>query len=187
MNCVEVQDYLLDYMDNELPASFATDIEHHLRCCSACRESLENYRKTRLIVQLRAVPEPPADYWDETWQRIRERSRASLLQLPSALSKDQVAVADNAAWRRLAAAAVLVCAVIGGSGWLYHEYQERRIVQQLVPMAALQPPISFEPDEELSKDIQRQIELINFSRATTGAIDPISKHAAFVNLEYPPR
>ena len=187
MICVEVQDHLLDYLDNELPATFVTDIERHLRSCSACRESLESYRKTRLIVQLRAVPEPPADYWDETWQRIRERSRASLLQLPAVLSKNEVTVVDNSAWRRFAIAAVIVCTVIGASGWLYHEYQQRLLEQEFAPVAALQSPIKYEPEEVLSEDIQRQIELINFSRATTGSIDPISKHAAFVNLEYPPR
>ena len=58
MLCEHAHDYLLDHIDNELPAVLQQELDEHLRGCADCREELEALRKTSLLLQLRAVPEP---------------------------------------------------------------------------------------------------------------------------------
>ena len=49
MTCRELVDFLMDYLENELPASETLEFEQHLRVCPACVSYLETYR---LAVQL---------------------------------------------------------------------------------------------------------------------------------------
>ena len=38
MLCEHAHDYLLDYIDNELPAVLLQELDEHLRGCADCRE-----------------------------------------------------------------------------------------------------------------------------------------------------
>jgi len=44
MNCREFADFLIDYLDGNLPAEEATAFEQHLRLCPPCIHYLESYK-----------------------------------------------------------------------------------------------------------------------------------------------
>jgi anti-sigma factor RsiW len=46
MTCREIADFLMDYLDGELPAATRATFEAHLRACRDCRNYLEGYRQT---------------------------------------------------------------------------------------------------------------------------------------------
>lgn len=183
MNCEQVREYMLDHLDNELPATLQQELSEHLRACAACREELEEYRKTALLLQLRAVPEPPEEYWEQSWTRIRTRTVARVLPLqPGKIFRKPAWQASNPlGWpARLAVAAVLLMGIVGlfmslaSPGGNFAEQDDAphtvRTAQQIL-----------NPDD-MPLEIQRQIELITFTTAAAGALDPISKGAPKIKL-----
>lgn len=63
-------DRLSEYLDGELPADAARDLELHLRDCAACRQSLTELKA--VVARLTADPVAPADQpTDREWQAIR--------------------------------------------------------------------------------------------------------------------
>ncbi len=50
-------------------------IEEHLSCCDSCRSDFEELKRVLAAVDTLAVPERPADYGSEVWNRIRPHLR----------------------------------------------------------------------------------------------------------------
>lgn len=183
MNCEPAREYLLDYLDNELPATLQQELSEHLRACASCREELEEYRKTALLLQLRAVPEPPEEYWEQSWARIRSRTVARVLPLnPGKIFRRPAWQTSNPlGWPvRLAIAATLVLAIGGLFMSLPSkpQYQAERETAKRASYAATQ---TLNP-EDMPVEMQRQIELITFTTAAAGSLDPISKGAPMIKL-----
>ncbi|MDZ7292422.1 MAG: zf-HC2 domain-containing protein [candidate division KSB1 bacterium] len=186
MNCSEIQEYLLDYLDNELSASLQQVVAEHLQTCMVCREEIESYRKTTVLLQLRAVPEPPAAYWDETWEKIRAGFKARVLPLRR---KSSMAVSSRL-WpkrvnprRALAVAAMFLLLVI--AGWWSWQTRFRQLAEIPAPVQYSKPITRsvMPPEQELPEEVRRQIELINASRVAFGAIDPVSKSRLLARME----
>ncbi len=59
MNCHELTELLLEFLDNELPEDFCARIREHLARCPPCVVYLETYRITiKLSSKLRHAPPP---------------------------------------------------------------------------------------------------------------------------------
>ncbi len=58
MTCKDVNEFLMAYLDAELPEETRRGFEEHLRECSSCMRYLEQYRRT---VQLEREACTPAD------------------------------------------------------------------------------------------------------------------------------
>ena len=203
MNCFECQEHLLDYIDNELPASLQGVVAEHLQACMTCREEAESYRKTMVLLQLRGVPEPAPTYWDEAWENISAGFRARLLPLYT----NKLASPSRWLWlksfpyRRLATIAALFIFFVATAWWTRQIRQSeladaarrsasvRETPRPALPATELllvrgQPQLlSPAVTEGLSEDVRRQIELIAASRAAFGSIDPISKSAMLARME----
>jgi anti-sigma factor RsiW len=183
MNCEPAREYLLDHLDNELPATLQQELSEHLRACASCREELEEYRKTALLLQLRAVPEPPEEYWEQTWARIRARTVARVLPLnPARIFRRPAWQASNPrGWpARLAIAALLLIAL--ASVLMTLPTPPQRLGEPRTrPRASYAAQRTLNP-EDMSPEMQRQIELLTFTAAAAGALDPISKGATKIIL-----
>jgi anti-sigma factor RsiW len=59
MTCRELIDFLMSYLDGELPAAQNESFEHHLRICPACTSYLDSYRTT--VDLAREVCNQPGD------------------------------------------------------------------------------------------------------------------------------
>ena len=46
MTCLEVADFMMDYLSGELPSASRAEFEYHLSLCSNCRRYLDSYRET---------------------------------------------------------------------------------------------------------------------------------------------
>lgn len=44
MTCREVADFILDYLNGELPATIVGQFDHHMGLCENCRRYLANYQ-----------------------------------------------------------------------------------------------------------------------------------------------
>ncbi len=192
MLCTEIKEHLLDYLDNELPATLHQEVEQHLRACLDCRGELESFRTTALLLQLRAVPEPPSEYWEQTWDRIRARTLARVLPLRA--EADQPAPVwqrlVQVTWRPLlVAAATLLIVALGLTAWQQFNRDPQPPAlwskQHLTPSRQfkIQPVNHAVYDEDMPAELRRQIELMSISRGTMGSVDPISKSAMMVTLE----
>ena len=58
MTCREATEFLLDYLDGNLPPPVAAELEVHLEICGWCTEYVAGYRKTVAHVQALASDEP---------------------------------------------------------------------------------------------------------------------------------
>jgi anti-sigma factor RsiW len=188
MNCLEIQEHLLDYIDNELSGSYQQAVMEHLQSCLACREEAESYRKTAVLLQLRAVPEPPETYWDATWEKIRAGFKARVLTMHD----KKLAAPSRWLWLKrfdlrhaaAVAAVFLLSAIAGLLAW--HSQQPHKLVTSAAPNTMQSPQAQrFENrrDEDFPDDIGRQMELISTTRVAFGSIDPISKSAMLVRME----
>jgi len=46
MNCRELIDFIMRYLDGELPAEEHDEFERHMKLCSQCVDYIENYKKS---------------------------------------------------------------------------------------------------------------------------------------------
>ena len=60
MTCRELIDFLMDYLDGELPATQARHFDEHLGLCPPCAEYLASYRETVRLGKMICEPEEGA-------------------------------------------------------------------------------------------------------------------------------
>jgi len=58
MSCSQVLEFLLDYLEDHLPAAQREVLERHLKDCPDCREYLASYRKTIELGKTSLPPSP---------------------------------------------------------------------------------------------------------------------------------
>lgn len=83
MTCQQLDGFLLDYVDGQLPADTLREFEGHLAICPACVDYLRTYRETIRAGKAALAPGPgdsvPADVPEELVQAIlaaRRRARS---------------------------------------------------------------------------------------------------------------
>lgn len=183
MNCFEIEEHLLDYVDNELSSSMQQVVAEHLQTCLACRKEIENYRKTAMLLQLRAVPEPPENYWDESWEKIRAGFQARVLSMSETTlrvpARWQWLQQFN--WRPLVGVAAMFLLIIAAVVWSWQADSRQMVVQQ--PKRIYLEPQVVGYDDNLQDEMSRQINNIDAGRAAFGSLDPISKSVMLVRLE----
>lgn len=187
MNCLEIQEHLLDYVDNELSGSYQQAVTEHLQSCLACREEVESYRKTAVLLQLRAVPEPAEAYWDATWEKIHAGFKARVLPLHNNnfVSPSRWLWLKRFDWRQVAAVAAVFLLLVTVGWWSWRSQQPRELTN-LTPSVMQLPEVqrfASGGDDDFPEDIGRQMELISATRVAFGSIDPISKSAMLVRME----
>ena len=60
MTCREVADFLMEYLDGELPPAALAEFERHLECCENCRNYLAHYEAATALGR-RAFDDEQAD------------------------------------------------------------------------------------------------------------------------------
>jgi anti-sigma factor RsiW len=186
MNCFEIEEHLLDYVDNELSGSMQQVVAEHLQMCLVCRKEVENYRKTAMLLQLRAVPEPPEKYWNESWEKIRAGFKARVLPMPETPlpSPSRGLWLQRINWRPLVGVAAMFLLIIAAVVWSWQS-GSRQLAANAPKRIYLIPapqPAGWR-DDNLQDDMSRQMDIIYAGRAAFGSIDPISKSVMLVRLE----
>ena len=70
MTCRELNDFLLDYLEGELPERVRASFEEHLGVCEPCVRYLEEYREVVRLGRACADDHAPADAPEELIQAI---------------------------------------------------------------------------------------------------------------------
>jgi tetratricopeptide (TPR) repeat protein len=80
MNCKKAEEYLVEYLYQELPAKKTLEIEKHLRDCASCAKTLESWRAIHRGYQRSAEEPQVAPYFK---QKILASAEDELLRKPS--------------------------------------------------------------------------------------------------------
>ncbi|RMH17086.1 MAG: hypothetical protein D6696_16670 [Acidobacteria bacterium] len=75
LTCRELADFLLDYLEGELPAAQARTFADHLAACPACESYLDSYRRT-VALERQAFADDDCDVPEELVQAILAARRA---------------------------------------------------------------------------------------------------------------
>ena len=70
MNCREIIEFLVDYLDGELPAGTKADFERHLAVCESCVAYLATYRETIRVSRLATADDLVNDAPEELIEAI---------------------------------------------------------------------------------------------------------------------
>lgn len=74
MNCQEVRDRVLLFLDGRMPPDRAQEVRDHLAVCRECQKECFDYEKTWESLGIWAREEPPPGFVSRFWQRVaRER------------------------------------------------------------------------------------------------------------------
>jgi len=107
MRCEEVVIELDSYLTAELDSKTTSDIERHLKQCSACNAELLMLRKENSLYQAyRSTVETPADAWDE----VQGRMAQPMAEDWKSASRQPPAASRRGGWVWVAAASVLLVA-----------------------------------------------------------------------------
>jgi anti-sigma factor RsiW len=79
-NCKKIEEYLVDYLYQELAAKKTLEVEKHLRSCTQCTQTLESWRAIHRAYQ-RSTEEPQVASY--TKQKILAVAEEELLRSPS--------------------------------------------------------------------------------------------------------
>jgi anti-sigma factor RsiW len=71
------QDLLSDYLDGELSAESASELEQHLERCEECRLELESLRETLAVLGGLKPAEPSQDFLQKVNRKVRRRSKSA--------------------------------------------------------------------------------------------------------------
>ena len=73
MTCRHYKEMLMGYLDNELEADQAKDLEKHLAGCAQCSRELQELAKLKEITEGVSLVEPEDRLWQEYWGSIYNR------------------------------------------------------------------------------------------------------------------
>jgi len=88
MNCTDVKEWTVAYLELDLEASLVRNITAHLEGCPVCRDEMEAVRQVLVRLKRRAVPDPGDRFWNEFPDHVRHQlvhaqGEATPLQRPS--------------------------------------------------------------------------------------------------------
>jgi anti-sigma factor RsiW len=103
MRCDEMTDRLDAFVDGDLPAEEAAEVQRHLEGCLACRTQLEQLSELlRRAAALPAEEQPPRDLWPQISARLSTEG-SDVVRFPSPVRRY--------VWTWMAAAAAVVLAI----------------------------------------------------------------------------
>ncbi|HSW56788.1 MAG TPA: zf-HC2 domain-containing protein [Dehalococcoidales bacterium] len=121
MNCKNILNRLLSYLDNELAASEKQAVEIHLTACSTCQKELEALTATRGMINQTAETvtkkTAPPWIWFELRQRLDQLSKTRPGIPGRVLSRIKASVSGGPIWKP-AMACVLTLIVFISVAWL---------------------------------------------------------------------
>lgn len=144
------RDRLSDYLDGELSAADAQELERHLARCEACAGRLEELRAVVARAGALEPAEPPRDLWPGIAARIGGRSESELeVGAPISLSEVRRRRERRTSRRftlslpQLAAAAVALMVFSGGVVWLATSNGAGRPAAGIAGLSEPSPGASF--------------------------------------------
>ena len=77
LTCQQLIDFIMSYLDGELPAEQRAEFERHMSACPSCVDYLHTYEKTVSLVKTCANDSVPEDVPESLVQAILEARKRS--------------------------------------------------------------------------------------------------------------
>ncbi len=147
--CEELQAKLTDWILDELPASEARDLEHHVKQCSACARALEQFRGVHQALARHLSDKELPAHLVFLWGEPKSQFSGFLASL----------------WRTAAlsgVAAVVVLAILfaGYGGWIARQSSSAPAEKAALTRAEVQAMIANEVEQNLAQQ-RKEFELAN--------------------------
>jgi anti-sigma factor RsiW len=135
-------DRLSQYLDGELPENERVALESHVRACGDCAHVLEELRL--VVAQARSLEDrgPNQDLWPSISQRIVATAPAEVIELASRRPGRQ---RWSFSLPQLAAAAIALMTLSGGSVWMLQSYTSGRSGDRPLASAPTPAPVTLTP------------------------------------------
>ncbi len=118
MTCRTALSLLDDYVDGDLDASSACELEDHLEGCASCRQELADTKRLKELLKNSKPSTPDSDYWQQTTHLILARIVEAEPQRTRSAAKDRDRRKRHAFVRSIvslaASIAILVSAILVG-------------------------------------------------------------------------
>ena len=72
LSCVQVNDFILDYLEGRLPDETREKFEKHMETCPPCERYLEQYKQTVAIVSEIGKIDAPSDLAEHTMAFLKQ-------------------------------------------------------------------------------------------------------------------
>jgi len=128
-----ITDQLSAFLDGDLSPAEATAVETHLAECAGCRATLEDLRRITGLAGALADGEPARDLWPEIAARLTSEDAEVIAFRP----RQPAARRFSFSGPQLAAAAVLLALISGGSAWWLQARSARSPVMATVDTTAV--------------------------------------------------
>lgn len=129
MQCNEVKERTVPYLELDLDASLVRDITVHIEGCAECRAEMEAIRQVLVRLKVRAVPDPGGQFWREFPEGVRRQlaqAHGGVVPMNRPAKRRLWLGNLKPAWPlALAASVVLLVGV-----WLVIGVQDERVVQR---------------------------------------------------------
>ena len=73
MDCKEIRELLMGYLDGELPEEAAAEVREHLEGCATCRAEERSFRRLLHMTEQIEFLEPTEKEWESLWPAIYAR------------------------------------------------------------------------------------------------------------------
>ena len=167
MNCDELNRYLDDWLDGELPSAERARFEAHLDACADCRESVRSVRELLAgAAALRHEQQPPHDLWPAIAAGIRQPASTS----------------GNRDWLRAIAASIFVVGVFFAGMLADRVMEDAETPEQLATIDRI--PAGAERAAARRILPQAQVELVSGIRNASNAQteDVLLRNLLIINL-----
>lgn len=128
MQCNEIKERSVPYLELDLEASLVSNITAHLEWCADCRVEMEAVRQVMVRLKTHAVPDPGEQFWRGFPEGVRSRlaqARGGVAPMKSPVRPRSWLGNLNPVWPlALAASAMLFV-----GAWLLTGPQEERVAQ----------------------------------------------------------
>ncbi|MFH1313470.1 MAG: zf-HC2 domain-containing protein [Candidatus Eisenbacteria bacterium] len=74
--CDHKHEELIDFVEGDLAAERADEIDAHLKVCKECAAYVESIKRTFSVLTDDTIPEPPPGYWAYLPQKVRQQAGA---------------------------------------------------------------------------------------------------------------
>jgi len=160
MNCNELDNYLHEFLDDELERETRNEVANHLASCRRCAVKVAAFEQAdRGLRSLKAV-EPPPDFLAAVRRKIEQEAEAQSPVAPPAAESawaEWLRRLTLPLWARVslggAAAAILVLLAIAVSRQRDEPFHEEIDLAQLEPLPKPSEPPSVVDKEEVGKDL----------------------------------
>lgn len=150
MQCNDVKERSVPYLELDLEASLVSNITAHLDGCAACRVEIEGVRQTLVHLKSHAVPDPGERFWRGFPERVRQQlaqTKGGLSPMPPARRRRQWLGSVNPRWGLALAASVMFLVGV----WLLTDVREDRVVQRVQSSTApIKTMVTSGPNSQLA-------------------------------------